>query len=113
MSTIAAIIGWKTDHHPGITTQDGVIIAWPDDAPLPEPDSATIAAWTAEFEAVGVEQRQQDTAVLRESGKDAVLVLTELVAWLLANTAMQATDFTPQVKQAYLDLKAIADRVKL
>lgn len=58
------------------------------------------------------DQREQDIATLRSAGKDMALVLTELIEWTLANTAMQPTDFTPDVKQAYLGLKAIADRVK-
>ena len=56
--------------------------------------------------------RARDIKSLREAGKDIALVLTELVDWQLANTAMQAADFTPQVRQAYLDLKDIANRVK-
>jgi hypothetical protein len=58
------------------------------------------------------DKRDQDLATLREAGKDLALVLTELVEWALANTAMQPTDFTPDTKQRYLDVKAIADRVK-
>jgi hypothetical protein len=69
-------------------------------------------AWVDDADRTDQEQRQADLGVLREAGKDMALVLTELVSWLIANTAMQANDFTPQVKQAYLNLKAIADRVK-
>lgn len=69
-------------------------------------------AWVDDASRAVDEQREQDTAALRGAGKDAILVLTELVSWLVTNTAMQATDFTPQVKQAYLNLKTIADRVK-
>lgn len=58
------------------------------------------------------DQRSQDLTGLRDAGKDLATVLTELVDYLLANTAMQTTDFTPNVRQAYLDLKVIADRVK-
>lgn len=58
------------------------------------------------------EQLEDDLFVLRGAGKDIALVLTELVQWNLDNTAMAADDFTASVKQAYLDLKAIADRVK-
>lgn len=58
------------------------------------------------------DQLATDLVVLKDAGKDLALVLTELVQWNLDNTAMVADDFTPSVKQAYLDLKAIADRVK-
>jgi len=71
---------------------------------------AATAQELADFDAV--EQRKQDISALLAAGKDTVLVLVELVDWLLANTAIVPTDFTPQVRQAYLDLKAIADRVK-
>ncbi len=59
-------------------------------------------------------QRQDDAdlKVLRQAGKDLALVLVELIEWQLANTTMQATDFSNPVKQAYLDLKAIADRLR-
>ena len=53
-----------------------------------------------------------DIAVLQSAGKDLALVVVELVDYLLANTAMTATDFTVDVRQAYLDLKVIADRLK-
>lgn len=59
-----------------------------------------------------LEQMENDLSALRNGGKDIALVLTELIDYLLANTAMTANDFTPSVKQAYLDLKTIADRVK-
>ena len=64
----------------------------------------------ADFDAII--QTDADITTLREAGKDIALVLTELVDWQLANTTMEPSDFTPQVRQAYLDLKAIADRVK-
>ncbi len=59
-------------------------------------------------------QRQEgvDLTTLREAGKDIALVLVELIEWQLGNTAMQATDFSGPVKQAYLDIKAIADRLR-
>jgi hypothetical protein len=58
------------------------------------------------------EQQDKDLSDLRDGGKDLALVVTELVTWLLANTAIQGSDFTPSVKTAYQRLKAIADRVK-
>jgi len=53
-----------------------------------------------------------DISALRNAGKDMALVLTEFVDWALANTSMTANDFTPNVRQAYQNIKAIADRVK-
>ena len=79
------------------------------------PDFDVTETWTVRAKTqaeLDVEQRSQDTARLREAGKDMALVLTELVTWLVTNTAMQASDFSPDVRQAYQDLKVIADRVK-
>lgn len=53
-----------------------------------------------------------DIAQLQARGKDAALVLVELVDWLLANTAMTRDNLSANVKVAYLSLKPIADRVK-
>lgn len=61
---------------------------------------------------LNTEQLNNDINVLRAAGKDTVLVLVELIDYLLANTAMSGTDFTPNVRQAYQDLKVIADRIK-
>lgn len=52
MSFRGDVIGWKTNHHPGITTRDGQITNWPVDAPFPEPDQATHDVWAAEFDAL-------------------------------------------------------------
>lgn len=82
----------------------------PPDNPRYQTWSDTV--WVDDPDRAQREQRTADLEVLRQAGKDLALVLTELVDWTLANTAMQASDFTPQVKQAYLDLKAITDRVK-
>lgn len=58
------------------------------------------------------EQTVKDIDTLQNAGKDAVLVLIELIEWQLANTAMTATDFSADVKQAFLDLQTIADRLR-
>jgi len=60
----------------------------------------------------GLEQTASDIAALQNGGKDIALVLVELVDYLLANTAMTAMDFTPNVRQAYQKIKAIANRIK-
>lgn len=55
---------------------------------------------------------RDDERDLRSAGKNIALVLVELIEWQLANTGMQAADFTPDVRQAFLDIKAIADRLR-
>ncbi len=60
----------------------------------------------------GVVQRKEDIKMLTERGKDVVLVLIETVDWLLDNTAMVPGDFTVDVRETYLELKTIAERVK-
>ena len=81
-------------------------------APLSGRERWNGTAWFLPQAVIDDIARETDIQQLRGAGKDIALVLTELVDWQLANTVMQATDFTPQVKQAYLDLKVIADRVK-
>lgn len=79
------------------------------------PDFSSTATYTIRAKSqaeLDADQRGKDLGQLREAGKDLALVLTELIDWTLANTPMQATDFTPDVRQAYLDLKTIANRVK-
>ena len=58
------------------------------------------------------DQRADDIATLRAAVVDIALVVTEHVQWTLDNTSMIPADFTASVRQAFLDLKAIADRVK-
>lgn len=53
-----------------------------------------------------------DLRKIKEATKDIALILTELLPWLVQNTPMQVTDFTPAVRQSYLDLKTIADRIR-
>lgn len=45
---LGAVIGWKFDHRPGMSTADGVITEWPEET---KPTDAEIATWTAEYEA--------------------------------------------------------------
>lgn len=113
MSQRTEALAWKfSGNQFAVNDETGTIIHW--DGPDPQPDEAAIVQAETEYAVVApaLEQRADDLRVLREAGKDLALVLTELVDWTLANTAMQASDFTLNVKQAYLDLKAIADRVK-
>ena len=68
-------------------------------------------AWQVEYDASGVVQNAADIDTLRGAGKDVALVVVRLVQWVLDNTAMTADDFRPEVRQAYQDLKVIADRL--
>jgi hypothetical protein len=63
-------------------------------------------------EELDADQLSTDIGALRSAGKDVVLVLIELIDKLLADAVIAPTDFTPDVRQAYFDLKVIADRVK-
>ena len=56
--------------------------------------------------------RRNDEGSLRQGGLKLAHVLVELVAKLLANGTISGTDFTPETKQMYQDVKAIADRLK-
>ena len=57
------------------------------------------------------DQRTQDVAELRNAGKDAVLLLIELIDWEIANNALDPASFSAPVRQAYQRLKPIADRL--
>lgn len=58
------------------------------------------------------EQLDDDIHALKSGGKDIALVLVELIEWQLANSAMSPTDFSADVRQAFLDIQAIADRLR-
>lgn len=47
MTDIGAVIGWKFDHQPGMSTRDGVITAFPGGIP----SKADQDKWTKEYEA--------------------------------------------------------------
>lgn len=54
----------------------------------------------------------KDIGLIKDKGKDLALLIIEFIDWALANTAMTATDFTPDVRQAYQNIKIIANRIK-
>ena len=70
----------------------------------------TVRAKTAQE--LDADRRSKDLSDLRNAILDLAIVQTELIDYLLANTAMQPSNFTRDTKQRYLDIKAIADRVK-
>jgi len=49
------ILGWKMNHKPGIRTTASQLTGWPDGEPIP--DDRTLAQWTAEWEALPIEER--------------------------------------------------------
>ncbi len=55
MANIAAVLGWKHNRYPGISTRAGKITEWPE-ALGPVPSAEQIATWTEEYEAAGVEE---------------------------------------------------------
>ena len=57
-------------------------------------------------------ETKNDVIQLKNALKESILIQVELIEWLLANTAMTANNFSPKIKQAYLDLKIIAEKVK-
>ena len=100
------------------TDDDSVVegataVTTPPDNPEHQTWDSVAGAWVDNSDRAAKEQRSADLAVLRTAGEDLALVLTELIEYLLANTAMEKTNFTALVRQKYLDLKAIADRVKI
>jgi hypothetical protein len=109
-------VGWKHNYAPGIrchqNPETGLmeLTEWPEvlgDYPTQEQADA----WQVEYEASGVVQNAADTDALRGAGKDVTLVVVRLVQWVLDNTGMTPADFSPEARQAYQDLKVIADRL--
>jgi hypothetical protein len=73
-------------------------------------DSRSVVALTQQE--IDDAAEEADISNLQTAGRDIAVVLVELVDQLLLDSTIQLTDFTPAVKQNYLDIKAIADRVK-
>jgi len=57
------------------------------------------------------EQLDQDIEDIQNYGKDTILVLIQLVDKLIADAVIEQTDFDSAVKDAYLEIKPIADRI--
>ena len=76
--------------------------------------SVTIDRPAVNMTAQEIADRDQnnDEGTLRNGGLKLAHVLVELVTKLLANGTIQVTDFTPETKQMYQDVKAISDRLK-
>ena len=72
---------------------------------------ATYAVRVKTAQALDDDQRTQDVVELRGAGKDAVLLLIELIDWEIANNALDPASFSAPVRQAYQRLKPIADRL--
>ena len=53
-----------------------------------------------------------DAASLRNAGKDLALVTVELIEKVLADNVIAATDFSPNVRTAFQNIKAIAGRLR-
>jgi len=62
-------------------------------------------------EQLDAEQVASDIELLQDYGKDTILVLVQLVSKLLDDAVIASTDFDPAVKDAYLEIKEIADRI--
>ena len=78
---------------------------------------AEIDAEEANYDAaqlVAVQDRQDevDRETLRSAGERIAFVLVELVETLLAKNIIAASDFSPNVRTVYQEVKTIAERVK-
>ena len=106
------------------TDVDGNLVLDGDNKPIPvapyvmfSSDPLSAAQITAAEAAVAAhvppppDQVAADITALRNAGKDAVIVITALVDALLGKGVIVAADVEPVARQAYLDLKVIADRI--
>ena len=83
------------------------IASWNTDALGAKPSAATLSGQIT----TAIQTTTADRIALRDAVADQALVLVRLTEWVLANTTMQASDFRGGVRKAYLDAKAIADRL--
>jgi hypothetical protein len=74
----------------------------------------TVIPKTAEelAEELAEEQQADDIATIKTSVDTIAFILVECIDQLLADTTIQATDFTPAVRQLYLDFKPTVTRAK-
>lgn len=69
-------------------------------------ETMTMAEWDA------LQATQADEGMLLNKILKLAFIQTELIDQLLADGTISATDFTPAVRQEYLDIKAAVDRLK-
>lgn len=69
-------------------------------------ETMTMAEWDA------LQATQADEGMLLNKILKLAFIQTELIDRLLADGTISATDFTPAVRQEYLDIKAAVDRLK-
>lgn len=74
MENIGAILGWKFDHAPGMTTFDGAITEWPQGLG-PLPTSQQLLTWEAEYE-----QAMADAAAQPGPSAQRLVRMNELLA---------------------------------
>ena len=67
---------------------------------------------TAQSVVVQARIDEDDRQTLRSAGEKIAFVLIELIDALLAKNVIAPSDFSPNVRTVYQDVKAIADRVK-
>lgn len=106
---LAPMITVSNPVDPNTQVDEGYAVTYDDVSKLATKENTVRPMTQEELDARVLEN---DIAILKDSGKDITLVLVELIDYLLLNTAMEPTDFTPEVKDAYLALEAIADRIK-
>ena len=93
-------------HDPAVQVRTGPVYAIETDEVV-----ATYTVRDKTAQELADDQRTQDVAELRDAGKDAVLLLIELIDWEIANNALNPASFSAPVRQAYQRLKPIADRL--
>ena len=89
---LGAVLGWKFNYEPGISTVENKIVGWPETLG-PKPTKAQIAAWTAEFEtnlAQRANEKQQRLARIQE------LLMLSRTNWTTAQMR-ELIDLTAQV----------------
>ena len=90
----AAVVGWKFDHAPGITTHAGVITGWPASlGPVPTEDQ--ISVWRVEYNLAMEEQSAEEAIDL--DPRETARALEDLVAVLIEERAISRAKIPPLI----------------
>lgn len=84
MQSIGTVLGWKFNHHEGITTENNVLVEWPD-ALGPKPTQAQLDDWTTEYE-----NYLSGLAAAEQAKKQAIV--DNFPSWNSVSTAIDAAD---------------------
>ena len=88
---LGAVLGWKFNDEPGLTTADGWLTGWPDTLG-PSPTDAQLAQWVTEYETYLASAQCKDDELMRflatnggKAVKAVALIGVDKGLWTLAD----------------------------